>query len=100
MYVDPTGLKIVCWPWGCKGDHNLPPTDLPQNQPQKPGKPQGLPSCADSTDSLNACIACCSRPAGVARSGNSPGICHEQCYRKAGITMLDQSQTFLSCPTQ
>jgi RHS repeat-associated protein len=98
--VDPLGLKILCWPWGCKGDHNLPPTDRPENQPEKPDYDFDLPSCAEQFPSKEEgwkCHACCSTPAGVARSGNSPSICHEQCYRNEGITEY-RNEEIRHCP--
>jgi hypothetical protein len=85
IYFDPDGLDIICWPWGCKGDAELPPTD--RIKPDKPKKPK-RPTCAESTTNFASCMACCNKLPGHLRSGVG-GVCAEQCMQKQGITQKD-----------
>jgi len=82
---DPYGLSITCWPWGCKGDADLPPTD--KTEPEKTRKPK-RPTCVNSTTNFVACTACCNTVRGNLASGGG-SLCHVQCAEKEGIVMKD-----------
>ena len=86
-FIDPTGL-IICYPWGCKGDAELPPTD--RRDPIKPDKPK-RPKCADSTGDFVTCMSCCNKIEGNLASGGG-SACAEECYRKQGISKVGGGQ--------
>jgi len=86
-YFDREGLKIICWPWGCKGDAELPPTD--RTDPSRPPKPK-RPRCVDTTTNFVTCMACCNTPNGNMASGGG-SACAEECMRAEGITKANEN---------
>lgn len=73
----------------CWGDR-LPPTDriLPKGpvDPKKPVEDNKQYSCADKSDSLGTCLACCASRSPGQYSKKPGSICSQECYDKAGIT--------------
>jgi len=91
-FVDPFGFKGICLDGlgiRCYSDQ-LPPTEsIPPKGPKDPKDPKNKDkeySCADTSSSLGACLACCAARGPSQYIKKQGSTCSEECYRKEGVT--------------